>query len=586
MAKDRIVIPGIPKDAARVIIERLREAEDRLAQLERKGGRPGVVTTDTVAKVGELLNIEGPSGETITIVLPESTQRRRNARVTLAFRNSNPVRIVCVGGTVNGEAFVLNDRPGTYDATCDGLGGWYVQVGVSEEGSGAGGGGGGGGSVTFGVPGSVSLETAAAEGVATTAARSDHVHSTAAGTPVAIAMANAEGSAATFARSDHVHRDRIATGSEDGFLSRRVYANASSAKVGTTFMGVTVLAAPASFTAMSDFADGAKFRIGLAAAGGSGSCGSRGTATACSGSNPGGGAGAFRELWVSRAQLVTLLSAGNISVAIGLGGASVTGPSSSATSFTACTQGNNGSGPTTFGPWSCFQGGGGNGGGAAGSARAGGAGGGLLSAGGGGTTGTAATTGGAPLPIGAVATPTAAVNTSLFGGGGCIAASGTNGGTGNPSLFGGAGGSTNGSSASDPRNGGDSEHGAAGGGCGGFGNNGSGGAGGDGGLAGGRTSRATAGTASTGAGARTGGNGNDGADATDVWRGCGDGGAGGGCGGSTSGAATGGNGGNGGFPGGGGGGGGTGTTQAAANTSTGGNSGAGGDGLLIIESYA
>ena len=43
------------------------------------------------------------------------------------------------------------------------------------------------------------------EGTATTMARSDHTHAIAAGTPVAVGTANAAGSAATFARSDHVH---------------------------------------------------------------------------------------------------------------------------------------------------------------------------------------------------------------------------------------------------------------------------------------------------------------------------------------------------------------------------------------------
>lgn len=585
MAKDRIVIPGIPKDAARVIIERLREAEDRLAQLERKGGRPGVVTTDTVAKVGELLNIEGPSGETITIVLPESTQRRRNARVTLAFRNSNPVRIVCVGGTVNGEAFVLNDRPGTYDATCDGLGGWYVQVGVSDEGSGAGGGGGGGGSVTFGVPGSVSLETAAAEGVAATAARSDHVHSTTAGTPVAVALANAEGSAATFARSDHVHRDRIPTGSEDGFLSRRVYANASSVKVGTTFMGVVVEAIPASFTDIDDFGDGGLFRIGLAPPGGSGTSGRRGTATASAGGNAAGGGGAFREIWVSRAQLVTLLAAGAISTSVGLGGAAVTGPTSSATSYTTNNAGNNGSGPAVFGPWSCYQGAGGKAGASSGSARAGGGGGGMLSAGTGGDTTSTASTGGEPMP-GTATNSTAGNLTTLYGGGSCGAATGTVAFKGGSSVWGGAAGGSGSATGTASIEGGDSEHGAAGGGSGGRANGAGADAGGAGGVTAGRSSRAAAGAADTGSGARIGGDGADGADATDVWRGLGDGGAGGGGASSSNAAATGGNGGDGGFPGGGGGGGGTASAQAAGQTSTGGDSGAGGDGLIIIEAYA
>ncbi len=133
MAKDRIVIPGIPTDAARVIIDRMREQDERLALLERKAGRPGIVTADVAAKVGEFLNIEGPA-ELITVILPEATQARRNARITLAFRNDNPVRIVAVNGTVNRVPFVLNNLPGTYDAISDGLGGWSVQVGVTEDG--------------------------------------------------------------------------------------------------------------------------------------------------------------------------------------------------------------------------------------------------------------------------------------------------------------------------------------------------------------------------------------------------------------------------------------------------------------------
>jgi hypothetical protein len=134
MSKDRIVIPGIPTDAARVIIDRIRQNEDRLALLERTSGRPGIVSSDTAAVVGEFLNIAGRSDELISIILPEPTQARRNARVTLAFRNEHDVRIVAVNGTVNGAPFVLNNLPGTYDAICDGLGGWAVQVGVTEEG--------------------------------------------------------------------------------------------------------------------------------------------------------------------------------------------------------------------------------------------------------------------------------------------------------------------------------------------------------------------------------------------------------------------------------------------------------------------
>lgn len=144
MGRDRIHLPGLPRDAARVLIAEIEALKDEQARLRRKAGRAGIVTSDYSAKAGEFVNVEPRSGSLVTITLPESTPALRGARITLAFRNSNDVRIVAVQGTVNGEAFVINDRPGTYDATADGLGGWFVQVGVSEEGSGAGGGGGGG----------------------------------------------------------------------------------------------------------------------------------------------------------------------------------------------------------------------------------------------------------------------------------------------------------------------------------------------------------------------------------------------------------------------------------------------------------
>lgn len=555
MARDRIVLPGLPRQDARVLIDRISALEDRLAAAERKPGRAGVISRDYSARAGEFLNIEAPSGELITITLPESTARLRGERVTLAFRNSNEVRIVAVRGTVNSESFVTNDRPGTYEAIADGLGGWYVQVGVSDEGSGAGGGGGGGGSFT------PTFDT-----------------------PVDVALANAEGVSSDFARADHVHRDRIASGNDDGFLSRRVFVNASSAKVGTTFMGVTVEAVPASFADIDDFGDGGLFRIGLAPPGGSGTSGRRGTATASAGGNAAGGGGAFREIWVSRAQLVTLLAAGAISTSVGIGGAAVTGPTSSATSYTTNNAGNNGSGPAVFGPWSCYQGAGGKAGAASGAARAGGGGGGLLSAGTGGDTTSTASTGGEPMP--GTATNSATGNlTTLYGGGACGVPAGTAAFKGGSSVWGGASGAAGTATGTASGEGGDSEHGAAGGGSGGRANGAGADAGGAGGVTAGRSSRAAGGTADTGSGARTGGDGADGADATDVWRGLGDGGGGGGGASSSNAAATGGNGGDGGFPGGGGGAGGTAQAQSAAQTSTGGTSGVGGDGLIIIEAY-
>ena len=67
-----------------------------------------------------------------------------------------------------------------------------------------------------------------AEGTSTSMARADHVHTIAAGTPVAIGAANAAGSATTFVRSDHVHAHGAqaggtthadATTSVSGFMS-------------------------------------------------------------------------------------------------------------------------------------------------------------------------------------------------------------------------------------------------------------------------------------------------------------------------------------------------------------------------------
>jgi hypothetical protein len=64
------------------------------------------------------------------------------------------------------------------------------------------------GGITFGTPGAIEPDDAAAEGVASSAARSDHTHSIVAAAPGAtqLGAAAAEGSATSFARSDHVHK--------------------------------------------------------------------------------------------------------------------------------------------------------------------------------------------------------------------------------------------------------------------------------------------------------------------------------------------------------------------------------------------
>lgn len=135
MARQRRTrIPGVPSDAERNIESIVREFEGRLLKLERKSGRPGFVSANTAASAGEFLNVEAPA-EGLTIIFPEATPALRNARVALAFRNTNPVKLVAIGGTVNREEFVVNTATGQFDAVCNGLDGWEVALGVSSSGS-------------------------------------------------------------------------------------------------------------------------------------------------------------------------------------------------------------------------------------------------------------------------------------------------------------------------------------------------------------------------------------------------------------------------------------------------------------------
>ena len=59
--------------------------------------------------------------------------------------------------------------------------------------------------VTFGTPGAIQPDDAASDGVASTAARSDHRHSVAAASAGTISGSNAEGTSTSFARADHDH---------------------------------------------------------------------------------------------------------------------------------------------------------------------------------------------------------------------------------------------------------------------------------------------------------------------------------------------------------------------------------------------
>lgn len=572
MGRDRIHLPGIPRDAARVLIAELEALKDEQARLRRKAGRPGIVTSDYSAKAGEFINVEPRSGTLVTITLPESTPALRGARVTLAFRNSNDVRIVAVQGTVNGEPFVINDRPGTYDATADGLGGWFVQVGVSDEGSGAGGGGGGGGSISYGSP--VDVGTANADGVATTVARSDHVHKLNFGSPVAVGAANADGVASTAARSDHVHK-AYATGSDDGYLSRKVYVNSSSSQVGSTFGGETIEAVPASWASVSDVPDGGLFHFWGTGSGGGGASGQAIQSTTANGSAGGGGAASW-GVWLTRAQVVAALPITFTIPLGGAGGAQVVAGSGVTTGSNFGVSGTPASAGTV---WRAGGGGGGRGGNGN---RAGGGGGGIMGTGQGGDTSTASTNGGDPG--GSVAS----TENGAFGGAGCNASPTT---SSRQALFGGGSGAGGGSSA--PAAGGTSVFGCGGGGASGNATGAGSGsaavsASSDGGAAGGDFSVARGGGGAGTAGSvdSAGSNGSPGA--TGVA--CMYGGAGGGAGGSAvrttaSVASPGGTGGAGGFPGGGGGAGGTSVSNGNA-TKTGGAGGAGGDAVLVITAHA
>ncbi len=59
--------------------------------------------------------------------------------------------------------------------------------------------------VTFGTPGAIQPDDSASDGVASTAARSDHRHSVAAAAASTISGSNAEGTSTSFARADHDH---------------------------------------------------------------------------------------------------------------------------------------------------------------------------------------------------------------------------------------------------------------------------------------------------------------------------------------------------------------------------------------------
>jgi hypothetical protein len=228
--------------------------------------------------------------------------------------------------------------------------------------------------------------------------------------------------------------DPPATGAEDGFLSRHVYANAASSLVGTTFFGVTVEAAT-TLSTTADLDDGNRIRVIVWGAGGTGANGQFQNASGTSQSaGGGGGGGARQERWYARADVVDALP-----VAMTIAGTTAA-PANATTQNTAST--GNAGGPTLFGSLlSAFGGGGGFNQGSA--SNSGGAGGGWSAEGqsstGGATFGGGAAVSNAPGSGGAGAgsqapgtTPTGrqAVGGGGASGGNCQNQTGTAGGRG------------------------------------------------------------------------------------------------------------------------------------------------------------
>lgn len=132
MARQRI--PGVPSETEVALLGIIDKLQRRLDALERKPTAPALIETNFFAREGQFLRIAAPSAG-IAGLLPKATPFNRGAEITLSFETTNDVRIECVGGTVNGEGFVINTAVGTYKAISDGENGWNVALGVSSSGS-------------------------------------------------------------------------------------------------------------------------------------------------------------------------------------------------------------------------------------------------------------------------------------------------------------------------------------------------------------------------------------------------------------------------------------------------------------------
>jgi hypothetical protein len=520
-------IPGLDAKGEAGLAAVFTRFDKRLGEMERKPTQRKIQSRDFFAREGETITIEAPA-RGLNATLVRASKFNKGARVTFIQLTAAPVIFRAVSGLVNGKASVKSNAPGTYDAVSDGRNGWSLSQGITEQGVvGA-----------EGTPGAVGATGPA-------------------GPPGATGASGGGGSPGT--------------GSDDGYLSRIVYVNAASARIGTTFAGVTCEATPGSWTTDADIPDGNWFDVRVAgpAGGGAGAGQSEGKM------GPGGGGGArMPPRLFSRADLVAMLP---ITITCGLGGAGGAGRQNiNLVDIIAGASGSNGSSASVFGPISAGAGSGGG----FNAGRHGGCGGGVESA----PTPTTATTaaiGGAPaitIGLGGIYLEGAGHPNTSAGGG-----------TGLAAVHGGAsGGSINGG-AEGANPGGRSVFGGGGGGS-GRSTDLSLGAGASGGDGGGRwtTSSQTGGGGAGGPGvsnSSTPAAASAGADGDIDHNGNGGGGGGSSDGNTT--VMTGGAGGAGGFPGGGGGGGGaTRIVSAASRTITNGSGAAGADGCVIITAYA
>jgi len=357
-----------------------------------------------------------------------------------------------------------------------------------------------------------------------------------------------------------------------GYVSRFVWANALSDRIGTQFLDVEVTAAPAAWMTEADIPPGNIFNwVQAGPAGGSGSgCanrGSSGTARLGGGGPSGGG---YRHAWsCTRKDIIEALP---IFFTVPLGG----DPGASVSSATiAIVNGN----PGVAGSVCIVQGtglneraygGGPGGGGANGSTGSAGAGGGLFS------SGATSTVAGAPLDASSVQNNT--TYTTHGGAGANTRPVNGSSGTSNYALNGGAGGGTAGSGSTNI-NGGRSKRGGGGGGHGGAYSLLSGVALGSA-SEGGNHDVETIGNPNGGGGGQGGSgpgvDGQDGPDGNALENGQGGGG------GMSTGTGTAGRGGRGGFPGGGSGGGGMGFSPGGGPTAVSGAGRRGGDAAIIL----